>query len=93
MHMVLSIPPTTAVSDFVRDVKSNSSGWVHDTFPEHGAFAWQDGFAGFSVSPSILPAVIAYVKNQQEHHRKVSFRDELIWLLKNHGIEFDERYI
>jgi len=93
VHLVLSIPVTTAVADFMRELKSISSGWVHQTFPELRAFAWQDGYAIFSVSSSVLPKVLEYVQNQEEHHKKVSFRDELIWLLKNHGVEFDEKYI
>ena len=93
LHFVLSIPVTTAIADFMRELKSWSSVWIHQTFPDLRAFAWQDGYAVFSVSPSVLPKVVEYVRNQQEHHKKVSFRDELIWLLKNHGIEFDERYL
>lgn len=93
LHLVLSLGPAAAIADFLRDLKSISSGWVHKTFPELGDFAWQDGYSIFTVSPSVLAGVVAYVRDQQEHHAKVSFKDELAWLLKNHGIPFDEKFL
>jgi len=93
LHVVCSIPPTITVADFIRDLKSNCTSWIHDTFPDLRDFCWQDGYAAFTVSPTVLPRLLNYVLAQQEHHKKVSFRDELIWLLKNHGIGFDERYL
>ena len=56
-------------------------------------FAWQDGYAAFSVSHSVLPRVVGYIETQNEHHRKLSFKEELTVLLKRHGIEYDERYL
>jgi REP element-mobilizing transposase RayT len=93
MHMVLSIPPTIAVAKFIGDLKANSSGWIHDEFPNMRDFGWQDGYSIFTISPSVLPSVVKYVQGQQEHHKKMSFREELIWLYKNHGITFDEKHI
>jgi putative transposase len=93
LHVVLSIPPTLAVAKSIQDLKSNCTDWIHHTFAELKDFRWQDGYASFTVSPSVLPSVIKYVQGQQEHHKRVSYRDELIWLLKNHEIEFDEKYI
>ena len=78
---------------FISKVKSNSSGWIHGTFPELRGFAWQDGYSSFTVSPSVLPRVMQYIRNQREHHRKTTFQEELIGLLKKHGIKYDERYI
>jgi len=93
IHIVTSLPVTAAIADCLRDLKCNSSGWVHETFPSLKDFAWQDGYSAFSVSPSVLPQVVQYVQNQQEHHKKVSFGDELVWLLNGHGIEFDGKYL
>jgi putative transposase len=93
VHLLVSLDKEIALSDLMRDVKALSSGWVHDTFSEARAFAWQTGYAGFSVSRSNLEAVQAYLGNQEEHHRKMTFKEELIELLKRHGIEYDERYI
>jgi len=77
----------------MRDLKANSTNWIHETFRQLRAFYWQDGYSAFSVSPSALQNVVKYVKNQQEHHRKVSFEEELKRLLDSHGIEYDERYL
>lgn len=95
IHLVLSIPPTLAVANCMKDIKCNSTNWIHDTFPDLKVFCWQKEYATFTVSPTVLPSVVKYVQEQQEHHKKknISFRDELIWLLKNHGIKFDEKYI
>lgn len=93
VHVLAKTPKTVADSDFMRALKANSSKWVHDTFPQCRAFAWQVGYGWFSVSKSMVPKVIAYIENQKEHHRKVTFQEEFIELLKKHGVEYDERYI
>jgi len=93
VHLAASIPATMAVADFVRAVKANSSAWAHQQFPDLRDFAWQDGYAAFTVSPSLLPQVKQYIENQAEHHRKLSFQEELVALLEKHGVEYDERYI
>jgi len=77
----------------MRTVKARSSKWVHETFPNLGAFAWQEGYSAFSVSKSQEDAVKHYIANQAEHHKKEDFKSELLRLLRLHGIEFDERYI
>ena len=93
VHMLVSMPATIALSDFVSKVKANSSGWVHKTFPQQREFKWQVGYAAFSVSASQKPGVLDYIANQEEHHRKMAFKEELIAFLKKHEIEYDERYI
>lgn len=93
VHLLVSMPAASALSDFVGKVKSNSSGWVHKTFPPHREFKWQVGYAAFSVSVSQKPGVLDYIGNQEEHHRTVSFKEELVAFLKRHEIEYDERYI
>jgi putative transposase len=93
VHLAATVPATMAVAEFVRALKANSSGWLHRTVPALRGFQWQDGYAAFTVSPSVLPQVIRYVARQPAHHRTRSFQDELVALLKKHGVEYDERYI
>ena len=77
----------------VQLIKGGSSKWVHETFPEHRLFAWQEKYGAFSVSVSQLDRTIDYIKNQPEHHRKMTFQEEFLALLKKHRIEYDERYL
>lgn len=93
VHLYLRWRTDAAVSDLMRTVKSRSSKWVHDTFPELGAFAWQEGYSVFSVSTSQEKAVKTYIANQAEHHREEDFKSELLRLLRAHRIDFDERYV
>jgi len=93
VHIATTGKAAIAVSDFVRAIKTNSSAWVHKTFPDLPLFRWQDGYAAFTVSPSTMPRVVAYVRGQAEHHKKMTFEEELILLLDKHGIEYDERYV
>ncbi len=93
LHLAVILHAETAVSDFVRDVKAGSSRWIHQTFPDMQDFAWQAGYSCFSVSYSGLADVVEYIRKQAEHHRTISFKDELTAMLKRHEIEFDERYI
>ena len=93
VHLYLRWKPDGRVSNLMRVTKSRSSKWVHDTFPDLSMFAWQEGYAVFSVSKSQAEAVKRYIAGQQEHHRKEDFRSELLRLLRAHAIEFDERYV
>jgi REP element-mobilizing transposase RayT len=93
VHLLVRLHQQTAVADFMRQVKSNSSGWAHDTFPDVRGFWWQGGYGAFTVSLSGLDQVKAYIANQEEHHRTVTFQDEFRDLLIRHGIEFDEKYL
>ena len=93
LHVLAQLSPRYSISDTLRVLKSNVSGWVHRTFPEFRAFGWQDGYAAFSVSRSILPRILKYIEQQQEHHKRMSFREELVRLLEAHGIAYDERYL
>jgi REP element-mobilizing transposase RayT len=81
------------VSKALQLVKGGSSKWIHETFPEHRLFAWQEKYGAFSVSVSQLNHVVEYIENQPEHHRQATFQEEFVMLLKKHGIEFDERYL
>ena len=87
VHLLLSIPATASVAEVLRVLKTNSSRWVHEQFPARKRFAWQAGYGAFTVSASRQEDVKAYIASQQEHHRKVSFQEEFLSLLKKHGLE------
>lgn len=93
VHLYLRWRTDGSVSDLMRTVKARSSKWVHDTFPSLAAFAWQEGYSVFSVSKSQQEAVKKYIAQQEEHHKKVDFKSELLRILRAHGIEFDEKYV
>jgi len=93
VHIFTSLHPTIALSDLVKEIKVSTSTWIKENrvFP---AFThWQDGYAAFTVSSSDKDAVIEYIKAQEEHHKEISFKDELREFLINHGVKFDERYL
>jgi len=91
VHLLAETPAKMSLSEMMRIIKANSSKWISG---KHcSGFAWQTGYAAFSVSRSQVPAVVRYIRTQEEHHRKVSFQEELLAFLKKHGIEYDERYI
>jgi REP-associated tyrosine transposase len=93
IHLYVSMPSTLSVADFVNTVKSNSSRWIHQSFPPLRNFAWQEGYGAFSVSKSEGGKVNNYVRNQETHHAKRTFKQELLSLLKKHAIEYDERHL
>ena len=93
VHLVTKFRADTSVADMLRLTKTNSSGWANERRDLCDGFAWQKGYAAFSVSESQLPAVRQYVRNQEEHHRTISFKEEFVALLKKHGIDYDERYL
>jgi len=86
VHLLLALPTTMAVAETVQKLKANSSRWLG----EHGIkFQWQEGYGVFSVSPSLLTTVQAYIRNQEEHHRRRSFEEELRALLDKSGVPYD----
>jgi REP element-mobilizing transposase RayT len=94
VHILLSLPSTMAISKALQLIKGGSSKWVHGTFPEHRGFAWQEEYGAFGVSVSLLDKTIAYIKGQEAHHRKMTFQEELLALLKKHALnKYDERYL
>jgi putative transposase len=92
VHLLVSLKPTQMISKVMQEVKKSSSMWVHDELRISG-FAWQDGYAAFTVSASVLPKVLSYVQNQEEHHRTRTFREELEELLTKSGVVFDPKYL
>jgi putative transposase len=93
VHLLTKLRPDCALSDVLRDLKANATGWMHDVFPSLKNFSWQRGYGAFTVSQSNIEAVRKYIARQKEHHQKVSFRDEFIQFLQENGIEYDERFI
>ena len=93
LHLLAKLPSGRAVSDSVRDIKANSSRWLRLTFPSMRHFAWQGGYGLFTVSESQLERVYRYIADQEAHHRKRSFEDEFIALLKSNGLAFDPDHI
>ena len=92
VHLLFEFRATHPLADFVRELKKMSSKWIHEEIPLK-AFAWQEGYAAFTVSASARVRVRRYIENQEEHHRKCSFRDELRTMLRRSGVNFDERYL
>ena len=92
VHLLVGLRATHTLADFVRELKKSSSSWVKDQQLDV-EFAWQEGYAAFTVSPTARSGVKRYVQNQEEHHRRRSFVEELKWLLKEAGIEYDPRYL
>ena len=93
IHLYASLPSTITIADFVSTLKSNSSRWVHENFANRRGFAWHEGYGAFSVSKSEEPKVINYIRNQKEHHRKFTFKDELLRFLEKYQVQYDARYL
>jgi REP element-mobilizing transposase RayT len=93
LHLLTILPPKVAISNALRDIKANSSKWIHESRPELKAFGWQDGYAAFTVSKSQVDSVREYVRDQKHHHGQRDFKTELLGLLARHEVDYDERYI
>ena len=93
LHMLVSMSPRQAPSDLMYHIKRSSSLWLNEKKLVSGRFSWQEGFGAFSIGKSQVPGLVKYIEEQQEHHKKVSFREEYLEFLKENDIEFDKRYI
>jgi putative transposase len=93
VHVLCYLSRTHTVAETIRDLKRDSSKWIKEQASELADFHWQDGYGAFSVSPSHVEALDAYILRQEEHHRSESFQDEFRRMLKKYGVEFDERYV
>jgi REP element-mobilizing transposase RayT len=93
VHILAKLSQNLSVAEVLREIKALSSGWVHREFPAATEFGWQLGYAAFTVSESQVDHVRRYIRNQKEHHAKVTFQEELISLLRAHGVEFNEQYL
>ena len=92
-HILLSLPATMAVAKAIQLIKGGSSKWIHDTFPQHGGFRWQEGYGAFSIGISQIERTVTYIRSQKEHHRTKTFQEEFVGFLKKHGIGYDDRYL
>lgn len=93
VHILISIKPDTLISSLVRDIKSNSSAFIADKKFLPYKFNWQEGYGAFSYSKSQIDEVSKYIHNQPEHHKKRSFKEEYIALLKKFEIDYNEKYL
>jgi putative transposase len=93
VHLLLPLPTTLSIAQALQLIKGGSSKWIHDTFPKHRNFAWQEGYGAFSIGVSQVDRTIRYVQLQPEHHRKKTFQEEFLAILKKHGIQYDEHYV
>jgi putative transposase len=89
VHLLLRVPPVRTVSESIRDLKANSSRYMSET---SGHFAWQDGYAAISVSPSQVDAVRAYIDGQEQHHAKRTYEEEITALLEKSGVPYESEY-
>ena len=92
-HVLFALPASVPLADMMEKLKASSSKWIHQRWPKRRAFAWQEGYAAFSVSHSNLAVVMDYIKRQEEHHARRSFREELIEFLEKNEIPYDPRYV
>jgi len=93
VHALFALSRTHSIADVVKEIKRTSSSWVKELSPKLSKFHWQGGYGAFSVSQSNLEDVVRYIKNQEEHHKRVTFQDEYRAFLKAYGITYDERYV
>ena len=93
IHALCQLGRSMTAAGLIKEMKRSSSLWIKEREPALSDFAWQTGYGIFSVSSSKLDAVRAYINDQEEHHKKQTFQDELRLLLRKHGLEWDERYI
>jgi putative transposase len=90
VHVLISLPGALSVAKAMQLLKGNSSKWIHETFSNLNAFAWQEGYGAFSIGVSGVEATAAYIRNQMEHHRR---REEFVAMLRKHGLDYDERML
>ena len=93
IHILCTLPKTMNIADLAEEIKKSSSKWIKTKGPAFRNFYWQDVYGGFSVSHSGVYEVSRYISLQKQHHKEISFLDEYKALLKENGVDFDERYL
>ena len=93
VHIFISMKPSIALSDLVRDIKNNSSTFINTKRWVRGKFSWQEGFGAFSYGHSQIDVVVKYIQNQEKHHEKKTFKEEYMNMLKKFNVEYDEKYV
>ena len=93
VHAFIGLRPSMALADLVCDVKNNASNFINEKKWIRGRFNWQEGFGGFSYSHSQIDQVVKYIQNQGEHHRRKTFKEEYLEMLKAFDLEYKEQYL
>ncbi|MCW3106389.1 MAG: transposase [Segetibacter sp.] len=93
LHLFVGLNPAQSISNMMQLIKGDSSEWINKEKLTQRKFHWQDGYGAFSYSKSHVDTVVKYILNQQEHHKKVTFLDEYLQMLKSFDVTYDERYI
>lgn len=93
VHLLVSISPNVLISDLVRDIKAGSSKFINDNNWIFGKFNWQEGYGAFSYSKSHVDNVVKYILNQEEHHKKKTFKEEYLDFLRKFDVEYDDKYV
>ena len=93
VHVLCIMSKNICLADLMEDIKRNSSRWIKTKGIHYKDFAWQGGYAGFSVSPGVVKVVKRYIENQKTHHHMQSFHDEYIQFLKDHDVDYDENFL
>jgi len=93
VHILVGLKPTQSISDLMQDVKGSSSKWINDKKLVYGKFKWQSGYGGFSYSHSQLNNIVQYIMKQKEHHKRKTFREEYLNILKSFNIKYENKYL
>jgi REP element-mobilizing transposase RayT len=93
IHILFGLRASQSLADLMQDVKGSSSKWINDKKLIQGKFSWQEGYGAFSYSKSEVPAIIQYIINQTDHHKRKTFSEEYYDILKEFEVDFDNRYI
>ena len=93
VHLLVGLKPNILISDLARDIKAGSSKFISDNNWTIGKFSWQEGYGAFSYSKSQVDNVVRYILNQEEHHKKRTFKEEYLDFLKKFEIDYDEKYL
>jgi len=93
LHIAIGYKPNQLIPDLLQDIKASSSKWINEKRFIKGKFNWQAGYGAFSFSHSQIDAVVKYINNQEQHHKKKTFSEEYLEMLKKYNVRFDEKYI
>jgi putative transposase len=93
VHILIGFQPSQSISDILRDIKANASRFINEKRWFPGKFQWQEGYGAFSYSRLQIDDVIHYIQNQEEHHKKQSFKEGYLAFLKKFDVDYDEQYL